>query len=893
MEADGERCGAGHVACEGDFDVKWWWRGDREADLERELRSHLEAEISDQRDQGLSAEEARYAARRAFGNPGLVSEEVREMWGWGPIERLLQEVRFSVRTLRKNPGFTVFAVLALALGLGANAAIFSVVDAVLLRSLPFRNADRLVEVWEDASHFGFPLAPLAPANSVDWKRRNHVFEDMAALKGDLYALTGPGAPEQVEGSPVTANLFPLLGVSPILGRGFSAEEDRPGGPRVVVIAYGLWQRRFGGDSSILRREIWLNNEKYAVIGVMPRGITFPEKSQIWVPLALSPRQLAERDNHYLRVFARLKPGVTLARAQREMADLAAQSASEYPETNMNIGAVLVSLRDQLVGDLKLTLWAVTAGVGCALLIACANLAGLLLTRGVGREREFALRAALGAGRARLIRQTLIESLLLASFGGGAGVLIGVITLPFLRHLVPGTLMASSELRIDLPLLGILLLLSILAAVLFGTLPAFLFSRPVLANSLLQGGRIAASGRTRIRKMLIVGEVALAVVLLVGTGLLTRTLWALAHVPLGFQPEGVMTLRTSLPVSANSQYRTYRARSEFYRRVLDQVSAIPGVVSAGYTTYLPLTNAGGTSPFAVEGAPPPPPGQSNDANHRVISADYFRTIGVRLRAGRFFSGSDGPDAPPVAIINEAMARQYWTGQNPLGHRFQLGRVAGVWFTIVGVVDDVRQAGLDVNGRAEMYFPYTQPAATEGYLTPRDLAVQVKGDPVAYTRALEAAVWQVDRDQPIADVMPMEQLIADKLVSRGVALKLIAAFAGLALLLAALGLYGLLAYTVLQRRREIGVRMALGAKPRQVSVAVLREGLILVLSGLAVGVAGSWIAMRALKTLLYGVTATDAFVLAGSALVLLVVGIVASYLPARRAAGIDPMTALRYE
>ncbi|HEY3455164.1 MAG TPA: ABC transporter permease [Bryobacteraceae bacterium] len=873
--------------------MRWRRRKQREQDLVRELSAHLEAEAAEQRERGIAPEEARYAAQRAFGNTAFVKEELREMWNWGFMERFLQDIRFSLRMLRKSPGFAVFAVLALALGLGANAAIFSVVDAVLLRSLPFRHSDRLVEVWEDASRFGFPRAPLAPANFVDWKRRNHVFEDMAALKGDLYALTGAGTPEQVEGSPVTANLFPLLGVSPILGRNFSAEEDRPGGPRVVLISYGLWQRRFGGDSAIAGREISLNNQKYTVIGVMPRGVTFPEKSEIWVPLGLSPRQLAERDNHYLRVFARLKPGVTFASAQREMADLAAQLAREYPRSNTNIGATVVSLRDQLVGDLKLTLWAVAAGVGCVLLIACANLAGLLLTRGVGREREFAVRAALGAGRARLVRQTLIESLLLAGLGGAAGILIAVFTLPFLRHLVPSTLSAWSQLRIDLPLLGFLLFLSMLAAVLFGTLPAFLVSRPDLSSSLQQGGRVAASGSARTRKILIVSEVALAVVLLVGAGLLTRTLWALAHVPLGFNPEGVMTLRTALPVSANTPYRSFPARSDFYRRVLEKVAAIPGVISAGYTTFLPLTNPGGTSPFLIEGAPPLPPGQSNDANHRVISPDYFKTIGVRLRAGRFFRDSDAADAPPVAIINEAMARQYWPEQNPLGHRFQLDRVKGVSFTIVGVVDDMRQTALDVKGRAEMYFPYTQPAGTQGYLTPRDLAVRVKGDPMAYTRTLEAAIWQVDRNQPIADVMRMKELIADKLVSREVALQLIAAFAGLALLLAALGLYGLLAYVVSQRRREIGVRMALGAQPRQVSAAILREGLRLVLSGVAIGAAGSWIVMQSLKSILYGVAATDGWVLAGSAFVLILVGLLASYLPAHRAAGIDPMTALRYE
>lgn len=874
--------------------MRWWRRKDSEEDLEREIRSDLELEAQEQQENGLSSEEARYAAQRAFGNSTYLAEETRTTWSWNSVERFAQDIRLSVRALRRSPGFVVFAVLALALGLGANAAIFSVVDAVLLRPLPFHHSDRLVEVWEDGSNMGFPKAVAAPANVVDWKRRNHVFTDMAALRGDLRVLNGAGTPEQLEGSQVTANLFPLLGIAPILGRNFIAEEDRPGGPRVVLIGYGLWQRHFAGDPAIVGRGIWLNNQKYTVLGVMPRGITFPDKSEIWLPLALSPREWADRGFHSLRVFARLKPGVMLAQARREMAGLAAQLAAEYPKTNTNLGALVVDLRDQLVGDLKPALWAVAAGVGCVLLIACANLAGLLLTRAAGREREFAVRVALGAGRVRLIRQALIESLVLGVLGGAAGILVALFALPFLRHLVPITLRAWSEPRIDLASLVFVVLLSVLAALLFGTLPALVLSRPELATALRQGGRVAARSGTRTRKLLIVSEVAMAVILLVGAGLLTRTLWALAHVPLGFHPEGLMTMRTTLPISPSSPYSTFLARSRFYQRVLDRVTAMPGVVSAGYTTFLPLTNAEGTSPFIVEGVPPPPPGRSPDANHRVVSANYLQTMGVRLISGRFFRESDGPDAPPVAIINQAMARQYWPGQDPIGHRFRLQRDAeDAWFTIVGVVENVRQMGLDRNSRAEMYFPCTQPAGTVGYFTPRDLAVRVKDDPKAYTKAIEDAVWSVDRDQPIADVMTMDEVIAGRLLSRDVAVKLIGAFAGLALLLAALGLYGLLAYTVSQRRREIGVRMALGAQPRQVSTAILEEGLRLVTLGLIVGVAASEIVMRALQSLLYGVAATDAWVLAASAFVLFLVAMIASYLPAHRASTIDPVSALRYE
>ncbi|HEY3738966.1 MAG TPA: ABC transporter permease [Bryobacteraceae bacterium] len=874
--------------------MRWFWqRKQLDEDLQRELRADLELEAAERQESGMSPEEARFAALRAFGNTTLVEEDVRAGWGWATVERWMQDVRFALRTFRKSPGFVAFAIIPLALGLGANAAIFSVVDSVLLRSLPFRDAGRLVEVWEDSSRIGFPRDTPAPANFNDWKQRNRVFEDMAALKGDLYALTGDGPPQQVEGSPVTANLFPLLGVSPILGRGFTEAEDQPGAARVVLIGYSLWQQRFGADASIVGRAIWLNNQKYQVLGVMPRGIAFPEQSQIWLPLALSSQQMASRRSHYLQVFARLKPGVSIADAQREMSGVAAQLAHEYPVTNTNLGAVVVGLRDQLVGDIKMALWAVAAGVGCVLLIACANLAGLLLARAAGRGREFAVRAALGAGRARLIGHTLVESLLLSTIGGVLGLGVAAFILPFLRRLVPNALSTWSEPRIDLPLFGFLLLISVVAAILFGALPALVLSRADLSNALQQGGRAAIGGSTRMRKMLIVSEVALAVVLLVGAGLLTKTLWALAHVPMGFNPEGVMTLRTSLPVSSDSLYRNFTARSDFYRGVLDRVETIPGVISAGYTTFLPLTNEGGTSGFLIEGAPPLPPGQFNEANHRSVSAGYFEAIGMRLRSGRYFRDSDGPDAPTVVIVNEAMVRQNWGGQDPVGRRFKFSQPEAPWMTVIGVVDDVRQAGLEVNGRAEMYFHYKQPVGSYGYFTPRDLAVRVKGDPLSYTKALEAAVWEVDRTQPIADVMPMQQLIAGKLASRDIAVKLIGAFAGLALLLAALGLYGLLAYAVLQRRREIGVRMALGARPSQVSTDILREGLHLVGSGLVLGIATSWFVMRALKTLLFGVDSTDGWVLAGSVLVLLAVGLIASYLPANRAAGIDPMTALRYE
>jgi predicted permease len=810
------------------------------------------------------------------------------------MNTFLADFKYSIRTLQRSPGFAIFAILALGLGIGANVAVFSAIDAMLLRPMQFRDASRLMEVFEDGSQLGFPHNTPAPANFVDWKARNHVFEDMAALQGQIYAITGDGAPEQVEGNPVTANLFPLLGVTPALGRNFLPEEDRPGGPKVAILSFRLWQQRYGADRSVIGRGIRLDGETYQIIGIMPRGFIFPDRSDVWVPIAFRPDQLAQRSNHYLKVYARLKAGVTVESAQREMAGIAAQLAREYPASNAWVtGAAVIGLREEMLGDVRLGLWVLACGVGSVLLIACANVAGLLLARAAGREREMAVRAALGAGRLRLIRQSMAEALALSLAGGAVGFLFAMWTIPFLQRLVPTTLAGWSQPHLDWRLLGFTFLVSTVSALVFGATPAVSISEVDLSNALQRGGRAGIGGRTRLRRWLVISEVAIAVVLSVGAGLLVQTLWTLAHVEMGYRPEGVLTMRTNLPGSAESAYRNFPARADFYQRVLERVRSIPGVTSAGYTTYLPLTNRGGTSGFTIEGAPPPAPGQERDANHRVISAGYLQTMGIRLRAGRYFTQFDGPEQAPVAIINEAMARQYWPGRDPLGHRFRLSQANAPWITIVGIVDSVRQMGLDVAGRAEMYFPCTQPAAAFGYFSPRDLAVRVQGDPLRYSAAVREAIWAVDRNQPVSNIMPMAQLVSDELAAREVEVELLGVFAALALLLAAIGLYGLLAYTVVQRMREIGVRIALGAQPRQVLRATMGEGLRLVLAGLAIGAAGAWALTGAMQKLLYGVKAGDPATFAIAAALLVVVGLLACYVPARRAASIDPMVALRYE
>lgn len=806
---------------------------------------------------------------------------------------LQNDFRFALRTLRKNPVFTATAVLALAAGIGANVTIFSMVDALLLRPLQMRDSSRVVEVWEEASWMGFPQNTPAPANMLDWKQRNHVFTDMAATRGDLRAITGDGQPQQVEVTLITANLLPLLGVTPMLGRGISQAEDQAGGSKVALLSHRLWTQRYGGDAGVVGRDILLDGVKYRAIGVMPPGFVFPNRSDVWLPMAFSPADWARRQSHYLHVFARLRPGVGIADAQRDMSAIAAQLAVEYPDSNDRVGATVVGIREQFLGKLDLAMRVLAGGVGIVLLICCANIAGLQLARAAGSRREMAVRAALGAGRWALLRQSFAESLIIAGAGGGLGVLLASYGIGPLSALVPESLQGWAQPHIDARLLVFAAAAAILSAIIFGALPAANMARADLALVLNQGGRAGIGGANRLRSGLVIGEVALAVVLCTAAGLMVKTVWALVQADLGFEPAHVITLRTSLPGEAASRYRTYETRANFYHEVLGRVEAIPGVVAAGYTTFLPLTNRGGTSGFVVEDAPPPAPGHEPDANHRVVSSDYFRAVGMRLAAGRYFDARDTHDSQPVAIINQASAREFWPGRNPLGRRFRIDEDNQPWLTVVGIVADVKQMGVDIAGRAENYYPLSQPYAAFGYFTPRDLAVRVKGEPLSYASALRRAVWEVDANQPIADVQPLSDLVDKELSTQRAQLWLLGAFAMLALLLAAIGLYGLLAHIVAQRTRDIGVRMALGASRPQVLRAVLWQGFQLVGMGLAAGMLGAVLLTRMMQKLLYDVKPSDPATLAVVALTLATAAAVACYAPASRAASIDPMEALRHD
>ncbi len=799
---------------------------------------------------------------------------------------LYAHLRSAFRQMKRNPGFFAIALAALALGIGANTAIFSAVEGVLLRPLPYADPSRLVMLWEDASYVGFPQNNLSAADYVDWRAQNQVFTDMAALRYSNAAFNGDQGPEQALGRGVTPNFFDVLGVQPAVGRPFTAEEDAAR-RKVVVLSDAFWQRRFGGNPSVVGRSILMDGEATTVVGIMPRGFFFPDhQTDYWVPAAFTSEDLARRTRHYLEVVARMKPGVMRERAQRDLEVIAKRLQLQYPDSNTNIGAVAVSIRENFAGDTATGLWVLQIAAVLVLLIACSNLANLLLARAAGRRREIAVRIALGASRAQIAAQLITESLLLSVGGGVAGLLVGRLCWSVFKNLVPSQI-AGNGFALNAPVLMFTAAVSILAGVFFGIVPALRATDVSLQESLKEGARAGESrGGVRLRDTLVVAQFAMAFALLVGAALMIETLWNLRRVDLGFRSDHLLTMAVPLP---NTKYNTNEKLRAFYRDVLDRTRTLPGVKNVGFGSDVPFTSIGDTEGYAIEGAPPTLPGQDNDALYREVTAGYLETIGGTLESGRLLEDRDIASGQPVVVINEFLAKRHWPGVDAVGKRLKLTGSKEPWRTVVGVVKDIRERGLLLDMKPAVYVPVNQvdrPGAD--YLVAR-----TSQDPASVINALRGAVWAVDADRPVAFIRTMDQLMEENVADRERPMALLGIFAGLALVLACLGVYGVLAYSVAQRTREIGVRMALGARPLDVTRMILGRGLKLSAIGLVAGAALAGALGVLLRSLLFGVTPAAPLVYAGTAASLIIVALAACVIPAQRAARVDPVVALRDE
>jgi putative ABC transport system permease protein len=795
-------------------------------------------------------------------------------------------LRNTFRQMKRNPGFFAVALAALALGIGANTAIFSAVEGVLLHPLPYADPSRLVMVWEDSSYIGFARNTPAAGNYVDWRAQNQVFTDMVAMRYSNAAFTGDQTPEQLLGRRVTPNFFDVLGVQPALGRPFTAEEDAAKS-KVVVLSYALWQRRYSGDTSVLGRSILMDGEATTVVGVMPRGFFFPDReAAYWVPASFTPEDLARRTRHNLEVVARMKPGVTAERAQHDMEVIAKRLEKQYPDTNTNVGAVVVPIREQFAGDTATGLWVLQIAAVLVLLIACSNLANLLLARAAGRRREIAVRLALGASRGQIAAQLVTESLLLSVGGGVAGLLVGRLCWSVFENLVPAQI-AGNGFSLSAPLLIFTAGVSILAGLFFGVVPALRATKVSIQESLKEGGRAGESrGGMRLRDSLVVAQFAMAFALLVGAALMIETLWNLRSVDLGFRPDHLLTMAVPLP---DKKYDTNEKLRAFYRDVLERTRVLPGVKNVGFGSDAPFTSVGDTEGYFIEGAPPALPGQENDALYREVTAGYLETIGGNLLEGRLLEDRDVETGMPVVVINEFLAKRHWPGQDALGKRLKLTGSKEPWRTVVGVVKDIRERGLLLDMKPAVYVPVNQVERPGADF----LVVRTAQDPAGMANAMRGAVWAVDADCAVAYVRTMDQLMEQNVADRERPMMLLGIFAGLALVLACLGVYGVLAYSVAQRTREIGVRMALGARPVDVTRMLMGRGLKLSGIGLIAGAALAACLGVLLRTLLFGVTPLAPMVYAGTAAALIVVALAACVIPAQRAARVDPVVALRDE
>ncbi|MBA2501781.1 MAG: ABC transporter permease, partial [Pyrinomonadaceae bacterium] len=799
------------------------------------------------------------------------------------MSTLWQDVRYGARMLFKAPGFTLVAVLSLALGISVNTTIFSMVNALILRPLPYEDAQRLVVVQQTQLKQGIRGGVVSLGDFVDWRNENSAFERLAAYYERSFNLAGENEPERVKGASISADLFRTLGVSPVHGRDLVAAEDRPNAERVALISHSLWQRRFNSDANLAGKTLKVNGEDHTIVGVMPPNFKYPSNAELWTPLALDMAE-ADRGNHYLSCIARLKPGVTLEAAQAQLATIAQRLEAEHPATNKGWGVRVISLREELIDEeARTVLVALLGAVLFVLLIACANVANLLLARSVSREKEMAIRAALGAGRARVIRQLLTESVLISLAGGALGVLLAMWGIDLLVTAIPEQMPFWVRFDIDARVLLFTLSVSLLTGIIFGLVPALQASKPDLQVSLKEGSRSATEGvrRNRLRSLLVVSEIALTLVLLIGAALMMKSFMRLQEVAPGFDPKNVLTLQLWVQ---GTQYEQDEQRvTSFYSRAVERIRTLPGVKSVGAVSMLPLDSDSSSSTSFVAENHPVPQGEEESAGHTVITPDCLSAIGIPLLRGRDFAETDDENAPPVVIVNDWLARRYFPNDDAVGKRIRLGGPESRWRTIIGVVGDIKRQTLRDKEEAQLYFAHKQDSW-------RSMTIVVRtnlADPGSLSGAVRGEIWAIDKDQPINNVRTMERVLA---VSETVWVArvfgmLFAVLAGVALMLAVGGLYGVIAYSVSQRTHEIGIRMALGAKQGDVLWMVLGQGMILVAAGLALGLVGAFIVTRILASSLYGVTATDPVSFAGIALLLAGVALLASYIPARRATRVD--------
>ena len=803
---------------------------------------------------------------------------------------LRQDLRYTARALRRSPGFAATAIAVAALGVGATTAAYTITDRALLRPLPFPESDRLFKLWEHLSPGGYREMEPSPANYRDWKQMNKSFSAMAALRGLSVTLIGLREPLQVEGEYITSDLFPMLGAQPLLGRIFSASDDRPGAAGTIVLSHGFWQREFAGDPNVLGRRLLLDGKPYVVIGVMNKGFGYPRATvQVWAPMGFENADFEDRNDNYLRVVAKLRPGVSVAQAKAEMELISERLRREYPKDNAHVGVTINSLRDEISDRSRMLLWALLGASFCLLLIACTNLANLLLARALERRKEVALRKALGAGRECLVRQMLTESLLLAFCGGMLGVLLAAAGVPLLSKLIPDSVPILDAGSLDLRVLLFALGLTTLTGLCFGVLPSLRVASGAVVDGLQEGSRQGVGGRKeRLRSALVIAEVAISLVLLVVSGLLIRALWRLQQTDPGFQAQNVLTLRTSLPMP---QYQSTSRRVQFYTQVLTQVRALPGVASAGYTSFLPIVLQGGIWPVTIAGQPKNVDRAFQSASLRYVTPGYLDTLRIPLLRGREILESDGGKSQYVAVVSESFAHQYWPHEDPIGHQFDFGFATR---RIVGVVGNIRVRGLERTSEPQVYLSYRQ--VPDNYIVwyaPKDLAIRSIVPGETLVPAVRRIIARADPQLPVSDVQMLSKIVEDDTAARSIQVRVLSGFALMALLLAGIGIHGLLSFAVSTRSQEIGVRVAVGAQRTDILAMIFRESLLLAVIASVIGVALAYASARALESILAGVRPADAEIYAISLSVALGMTFLGSLWPAARALRIDPMSAMRAE